>query len=906
MANISTNNTKFQEFLTEAKCCNAKLGADYYDAIQMASVDADCILPKWRKLTAFFNSIEDYIPLGTILVPSVSATAIVDFSSFDISLLADDMTIIVSVSGDYNTTLATITGDFFGFSLNDFIDAIITEIELQSVWTATRVASTLVIESPSGIGALPNGSEVQIIFPDYFAQVNDEDLGAVTFAPPKQISVAPVTRTVYTTNDLDEIKGYDTVSDVVTTTAGYQGDTVFLPVQGHRGYSELPNTPLGAFATWGGDVRLSDSLFFYTSITNLYVVDASNTVVDTIPLGGISSFYYTVINQSTDKIYVFNNAQEYREVTWTSFGVYAVGAAIALPALVDFSLGNSCYSPFNQSVYAYVWGYIVQINSAGVAIDSVTVANTSFNHWIGVNPYNGNIYAKQIDAGTSIYTYSPSLSLLSTNTIASTIGQIGIDVGVDDTTLKMYGIGGTYGSNFVYEYDSSFNFINQYNIDIPNILIQSCYFSKQTGFLILIALNQSGTYSIITYSVGEGKVLMRSPQIFTSLLNYTNQFFEDATNNIWFQSNGLSGAIQKLAYRDYSSYTEGQLWVQAFGTTIKIFYINGTSLVESDFYINNNDFGFQRITAHSNNSVALYKEGTVVFPYFIYVDATNLSGFVSMGGTVGLYDTEAVAGAVGMYQIDSVIYNDITQTQWMIGLSYPVASGNEEIHTFSNGVWQGSINNNFIKIKAIAHNTTNGLVYSIDANGVLKAYDSTLSLVSTTQLSFTPSVNEGIMIYDSFYDKLVYLNGVGGELYIINPNNGVVVEPISLAELNALFYAIHSIASDMQGRIYLGIIDLDNTVARVLSISLVDGDEVNLDGSISGGITGEVQTENCLTAAQVQVVIDKIKQLCQICEGCGEYAKTALPDPIPENFDTYIVTDSNSYIIDDLGNRIIT
>ncbi len=64
-------------------------------------------------------------------------------------------------------------------------------------------------------------------------------------------------------------------------------------------------------------------------------------------------------------------------------------------------------------------------------------------------------------------------------------------------------------------------------------------------------------------------------------------------------------------------------------------------------------------------------------------------------------------------------------------------------------------------------------------------------------------------------------------------------------------------------------------------------------------------TAYCLTAAQVQVIIDKIKQICQICEGCGEYAKTALPDPIPENFDVYIVTDNNSYIIDDLGNRII-
>jgi len=856
--------------------------------------------------------LENYIVAGTVLTEGVSSQSTLDFSTFNASTLADGMSIDVIVSGNngYLVNLATYIGNYYGFTLNQFIDDLAIQIELQSTWSAARVGSTLVINAPDSIGAIPNGSSAQIIFADYYAVVKDKNVGATASAL-NQIAVAPITRTVYATNPSSNAIAYNTVADTIANPAisASSQDVVFLPIEGHRGYSRASLGTQPANYTWGCDVRLSDGLLFYTTGFFLQVVDSTNTIIDTVTLtaGSTPSYYYAVVNQSTGKIYVFNDNIAYKEITWTGPGLAVVGPAISLPIPFVGELGNACYSPFNQSVYIVFFGNIVRINSAGVFVNSVVLLNTVSRHWIGVNPYNGNIYAKQIDAGASVYTYSPTLSLLSTQTISSSVGQMGIDVGTSDSTLRMYATGPSGGN--IFEYDSSFNQINQFNFYIGNTpSITSCYFSKQTRHLILVGRNAdpANGYDVLTYSIAEQKLLMRYPMPSPNIDNFINQFFEDATNNIWLQE-GLNGFIRKLIYRDYSSYTQGQLWIQAYGTLVKIYYINGTSLVESDFYINNNEYGLDRIRAHSDNSVSIYAETnpTFLFPYFIHVDATNLVGFPFIDSNeLGGFKTEVSPSAIGLYKIDSIVYKPYGQL-YMIGSAYPVASGVAEMHIFSiTGGWQGRINNGFISYKAIAYNEIDGLIYAIDAAGRLKSYDGSALPLSNIQLPFTPAIAGGVeMIYDSYYDKLVVLNGIGGDIFIINPYTGDVYEPIGTPISG---YSFRGIETDNQGRIYVNVFNTIAAVGRILSISFINGGQIQINGIFAGGETMIVwqESQNCLSQEEVEGMYEEIKSWLGVSL-CGDQ-DFSMPDS-PYSLQNRLLTASTGlFITTALGQYIAT
>jgi hypothetical protein len=855
--------------------------------------------------------LENYIVAGTVLTEGVSSQSTLDFSTFNATTLADGMSIDIIVSGSngYLVGLAAYIGNYYGFTLNQFIEDIAIQIELQSLWSAVRVNSTLVIDAPETIGAIPNGSSVQIIFADYYAVVKDKNVGATASAL-NQIAVAPITRTVYATNPSSNAIAYNTVADTIANPAisASSEDVVFLPLEGHRGYSRQPLGLLTTSSTWGGDVRLSDGRFFYTTSNALQVVDSTNTIIDTVILtAGFEQYTLPVVNQSTGKIYVFNTNLAYREITWTGPGLAVVGPEISLPIPYAGDLGNACYSAFNQSVYVVHYGNIVRINSAGVFANSVVVLNTISYYWIGVNPYNGNIYAKPTSLQASVYTYSPTLSLLSTQTISSSVGQMGIDVGTSNATLRMYAIGSSGGN--IFEYDSSFNQINQFNFYIGNSpSLTSCYFSKQTRHLILVAINAvpSQGYDVLTYSIAEQKLLMRYPIASPDIDNFINQFFEDATNNIWLQE-GLNGLIRKLIYRDYSSYTQGQLWIQSSGTSIKIYYINGTSLVLSDFFVNNNEYGLGRIRAHSDNSVSIYAETnpTFLFPYFIHVDATNLVGFPFINGSnLGGFKTEVSPSTIGLYKIDSIVYKPYGQL-FMIGTAYPVASGISEMHIFSiTGGWQGRINNGFVTYKAIAYNELDGLIYAIDGAGRLKSYDGSALPLSDIPLSFTPSISGGVeMIYDSYYDKLVVLNGVGGDIFIINPYTGDVYEPIGTPISG---YSFRGITTDNQGRIYVNVFNTIAAVGRILSISFINGDQINISGIFAGGETMIVwqESQNCLSQEEVEGMYEEIKSWLGVSL-CGDQ-DFSMPDS-PYSLQNRLLTASTGlFITTALGQYIAT
>jgi hypothetical protein len=404
----------------------------------------------------------------------------------------------------------------------------------------------------------------------------------------------------------------------------------------------------------------------------------------------------------------------------------------------------------------------------------------------------------------------------------------------------------------------------------------------------------------MTYSFSEGRPLMQTTPNTALLINNTKQFFE-GTSTTWHLSGAATGgSFEILQYYDYSANVEGQLWIND-GGVVKIYYISGATLIPSVFSLDNSVYNLLKISVDSNNWVCVHKSNTFIFPYFWYIDASNLTGFYQVVSTVGLINTEVFPATIGLYQIDSVVYKPYGQL-YTIGAAYPVASGAAEIQMFSiTGGWQGRINNGFVAYKAIAHNTFDGLIYAIDANGRLKSYDGSALPLSDVQLSFTPALSGVEMVYDSYFDKLVVLNGVGGNIYLVNPYSGDVIQPIGTPISG---YAFHGIATDNQGRIYVNTLDITASLGRILSISFINGDQIDINGIFAGGETTLIWTDgqNCLTQEEVEGMFEQIKSWLGVSV-CGDQ-DFSMPDSPYSLQNRLLTTSTGLFITTALGQYI--
>ena len=115
IAVANLNIDRVNSSLTSAICCVPRKAESLVHAYDSADSDIDCIESELRKDYYYTSVLRDFIPPGTVTAVDTSATAVIDFSAYDFSLLTDDLT------GTFNITLLNgtvlqivdISGNFF-------------------------------------------------------------------------------------------------------------------------------------------------------------------------------------------------------------------------------------------------------------------------------------------------------------------------------------------------------------------------------------------------------------------------------------------------------------------------------------------------------------------------------------------------------------------------------------------------------------------------------------------------------------------------------------------------------------------------------------------------------------------------------------------------------------------------
>ncbi len=833
------------------KCCDKKIRA-YLNTVLRMSEQADLVADQ--------------------LVAETLAFATLDFSGIDFTLLigeGDVVLTVVPVTGS-SYVLARLGIDFGtgGYIPSVFVETLVDQINSSSTgYTAEFVGLVATIYVADGTGASLNDATLEIGMDDTYQQsakliasTSNTASGIIAANVDTQMvyvprtSVAIGTISTYDSND-------DTIASLAPAVATLPIKAVHVPLMiGHKGFIKGSGyTAPTAGTAYCFDIRQSDDMVFSAIGNSLQMSRASTgAIIGSIALG--IAAYMVCVNQTTGKIYCISPTDgTYKEVTWADeFTPPSAGSAIS-NVFGGFNTGMAVYCTLNNCVYAGVGGGIIRISAAGTVSHNVSTGAGDIG--IAVNEYTGEVYTTVMNASNAIVTYSATLTSPVTTTLPfTTKGRITANQGVDAATFRLYLSMST--NKVIKEFNGSLTLTNTYVLPVLTWSAPSCqgvFYCKTTNRL-LVAVLANSVYSIYVYDYVNNKVEPRVNTAQTGVIGSAVLSAAECLTVGVYIHRSVTGVIEKFVYVDESANTQGQVWVIANGF-IKIYNISGDTLIESAFRYDS-AYSFSDIT-YSGGYVYL-SIGGVQLPRIYWIEASTLGGFETadpVGVQNALFPTSLDFTTTGLYSSYRVVggYNN---SVWILGQGYPSLSGNSRIVVVKQGVIQPDINNGLIGYKDLVFNSNDNLVYALDADGILTAFDDNLVVKSTRQLDFSPGVLSAYMAYDPTSNRVIISVG-SGIVYIVNPKNGQTVESFDIFGLYG--YNIKSIIYGGASKTYISAYSATNTY--LIIISHINGISFYVTGIFQDGVT-EIESSDsdiCLPLATIEQKIEQAKQYLKNC-----------------------------------------
>jgi len=424
MGTIVNNNTQFQSFLQTTNCCIGNMGGEISDARDIGSDCVEELFNENNYVSNLYQSIANYIPVGTVIAPQASGMVTLDFSNLDVNSLSINTTITITVNvNNVIITLLTINGNFLGSSLSSLLTFISVAFNaLSNGYTSTNTSTKISITAPLSLGSTVFTATTLIYATDVANILKKIDLTAEGGAYPYSGLVLADNGLYYGVcsqgglNDIGTIYSYNVITNTFINVYDFDG------TNGNDARGRLVKVPNGSLygITVAGGVNGLGVIFEFNPTTNTY-----------------TNKYDIAVAESTMALSGMTLAR-----SGNLYGCSSLGGVNNLGTIFEFDYVTSDY--YLKLSGSIANGYRGSVNELIQATNDKLYGVTYF----GGSNNNGTIFEFNPATDTHIVLYDFSFIGLEGDSPVTTLIQAAND--------KLYGIteaGGVNGFGVIFEYD---------------------------------------------------------------------------------------------------------------------------------------------------------------------------------------------------------------------------------------------------------------------------------------------------------------------------------------------------------------------------------------------------------------------------------------------------------------------